>query len=77
MLLRHAEESGAQVFEETKATEVKFAETKGTEIRPTAVTYRRNDGEIGQIHFDYLVDASGRNGIVSTKVYSLGDCCAR
>ncbi|KXN88893.1 Tryptophan 2-halogenase [Leucoagaricus sp. SymC.cos] len=69
MLLRHAEESGAHVFEETKVTEIKFAETKGTEMRPTMALYVCKNGETRQIRFDYLVDASGRNGIVSTKVF--------
>lgn len=68
LLLRHAEESGVQVFEETKVTEIKFAETKGPEIRPTSAIYTRNGGGTGEIRFDYLVDASGRNGIMSTKV---------
>lgn len=68
LLLRHAEESGAKVFEETKVTEIKFAETKGPEIRPVSAVYVRKDGEIGQISFEFLVDASGRNGIMSTKV---------
>ncbi|KAJ3572209.1 hypothetical protein NP233_g3234 [Leucocoprinus birnbaumii] len=67
MLLRHAEESGAHVFEETKVTEIKFEETKGTEKRPTMALYTTKKGETGQIRFEYLVDASGRNGIMSTK----------
>jgi 2-polyprenyl-6-methoxyphenol hydroxylase-like FAD-dependent oxidoreductase len=71
MLLRHAEESGAHVFEETKVTEIRFVETKRTEKRPTMAYYTGKDGETGQIYFDYLVDASGRNGIVSTKVCTL------
>lgn len=70
MLLRHAEESGARVFEETKITDIEF-ETNGAEMRPTSATYTRKNGEVGVVHFDYLVDASGRNGIVSTKVCHL------
>jgi len=68
MLLRHAEESGARVFEETTVTDIMFEETKGSGKRPTIAYYRRKNGEIGQIRFEYLVDASGRNGIMSTKV---------
>jgi flavin-dependent dehydrogenase len=67
MLLRHAEESGARVFEETRVAEIEF-KTNGAEMRPTSATYKRNNGEVGVVHFDYLVDASGKNGIVSTKV---------
>lgn len=66
ILLRHAEDSGAKVFEETKVTEIKFAE--GKELRPISAVYVRRDGQTGEIGFDYLVDASGRNGIMSTKV---------
>lgn len=68
LLLRHAEESGAKVFEETKVTEIKFADPTGTELRPVSAVYVRKDGQTGEINFDYLVDASGRNGIMSTKV---------
>jgi flavin-dependent dehydrogenase len=70
MLLRHAEESGARVFEETKITDIDF-KANGAEMRPVSATYKRNNGEVGQVYFDYLVDASGRNGIVSTKVCHL------
>lgn len=35
--------------------------------RPVAATWRRKDGRSGEITFDYLVDASGRHGILSTK----------
>ncbi len=68
LLLRHAEESGAKVFEETKVTEIKFADTEGTELRPIGAVYVRQDGQTGEIGFDYLVDASARNGMMSTKV---------
>ncbi|KAF9451401.1 FAD/NAD(P)-binding domain-containing protein [Macrolepiota fuliginosa MF-IS2] len=67
LLLRHAESSGAKVFEETKVTEIKFAESTGTELRPISALYTCNNGEAGEISFDYLVDASGRNGVMSTK----------
>ncbi|TEB26484.1 FAD/NAD(P)-binding domain-containing protein [Coprinellus micaceus] len=70
LLLRHAGECGATVLEEHKVIEVHF---EGSEVdrqdtrRPYAVTYARPSGETGRIEFDYLVDASGRNGILSTK----------
>lgn len=35
--------------------------------RPYKATYARSDGKKGEIEFDYLVDASGRNGLLSTK----------
>lgn len=71
LLLRHAAECGATVLEEHKVTEVHFEGSEGdapASRRPYAVTYTRPSGETGLIEFDYLVDASGRNGIMSTKV---------
>lgn len=41
-------------------------ETDGTR-RPVSATWTRKDGTSGKISFDYLVDASGRNGLVSTR----------
>ena len=35
--------------------------------RPVKACYVGADGERGEIEFDYLIDASGRNGIMSTK----------
>lgn len=35
--------------------------------RPVSATWTAKDGSSGTIRFDYLIDASGRNGIVSTK----------
>ncbi|KAF9445368.1 FAD/NAD(P)-binding domain-containing protein [Macrolepiota fuliginosa MF-IS2] len=67
MLLRHAEESGAKVFEETKVAELRFVDPKAAELRPTSAVWTRANGETGEIKFEYLVDASGRNGIMSTK----------
>lgn len=68
LLLRHAEESGAKVFEETKVTEIKFADNEGADLRPIGAVYTKRGGQTGEISFDYLVDASGKNGIMSTKV---------
>lgn len=70
LLLRHSAECGATVLEEHKVIEVHFAETNdgsAADRRPCAVTYLRPSGETGRIDFDYLVDASGRNGVMSTK----------
>lgn len=35
--------------------------------RPVKASYVTDEGERSQISFDYLVDASGRNGILSTR----------
>ncbi|KAJ7468679.1 hypothetical protein FB451DRAFT_1340310 [Mycena latifolia] len=65
ILLRHAQECGAKVYEEHRVTELTFAE--GSDYRPISATFTTGTGEAGSIAFDYLVDASGRAGIMSTK----------
>ncbi|KAF7327989.1 hypothetical protein MKEN_00379500 [Mycena kentingensis (nom. inval.)] len=65
ILLGHAEDCGAQVYEEHKVVEIGFAE--GSDHRPTSARYTTPTGESRTITFDYLVDASGRAGILSTK----------
>ncbi|KAI4595836.1 hypothetical protein KJ359_006473 [Pestalotiopsis sp. 9143b] len=77
LLFRHAERSGASIFEETKVETIRFdtQEAKrpsqdgnaSCNDRPVAATWRHKDGRSGEITFDYLVDASGRHGILSTK----------
>ncbi|KAJ6615415.1 hypothetical protein B0H10DRAFT_2220437 [Mycena sp. CBHHK59/15] len=65
ILLRHAQECGAAVYEERKVTELQFA--AGSDSRPISATFTDATGQTGSITFDYLVDASGRAGIMSTK----------
>ncbi|KAK6216011.1 hypothetical protein LQW54_003986 [Pestalotiopsis sp. IQ-011] len=77
LLFRHAERSGASIFEETKVETIRFdtqearspSQDGNTSFneRPVAATWRRKDGLSGKITYDYLVDASGRHGILSTK----------
>lgn len=67
LLLRHAAASGALVFEETRVTSVEFDGEDGTKARPISAQWRDKEGKAGKITFDWLVDASGRNGLVSTK----------
>jgi hypothetical protein len=38
-----------------------------SDLRPIAANFVRN-GQAGHITFDYLIDASGNKGIMSTKV---------
>lgn len=68
ILLRHAAECGATVLEEHKVNCIEFAshEDGSPSSRPCAATFTCPDGE-GRVTFDYLIDASGRNGIMSTK----------
>ncbi|KAL4954430.1 FAD/NAD(P)-binding domain-containing protein [Aspergillus filifer] len=72
MLFRHAEKSGASVFDGVRVTDIQFDPSTGVgDIgRPVSATYtskQDNNTTTGTIRFDYLVDASGRAGILSTK----------
>ncbi|CDO75697.1 hypothetical protein BN946_scf184585.g10 [Trametes cinnabarina] len=113
ILLQHAAECGAQVYEQTRVTEILFDESPppsplqrradspssppqpspserparpsplrrssavgfaldeggnaGRLARPRSILYETAFGGKGEITFDYLVDASGRAGIMSTK----------
>lgn len=75
-MFRHAGKSGAKTFEGVKVTSIDFvsrpmdpmdsAETI-SECPVSASYERKSDGKAGKIKFDYIVDASGRAGILSTK----------
>lgn len=75
LMFRHAGEEGARIYDGVKITEVQFEETdvEGFDPkaqspgRPVSATWSRKDGSTGNIKFDYIVDASGRVGIMSTK----------
>ncbi|KAG0699370.1 hypothetical protein DFH29DRAFT_983558 [Suillus ampliporus] len=66
MLLDHATSCGTKVFERTRVKSFRFSATEPS--RPVAAEWLCvADGETGVISFDYLVDASGRLGLMSTK----------
>lgn len=76
ILLRHAEKCGAKVIQETQVTDIHFSPKDPTQ--PISASYVRKsksvdghsgevDGGQGEIKFDYLIDASGRRGIMSTR----------
>lgn len=75
ILFKHAGESGVRIFDSVKVKEINFEPRKdepkanGTAKldRPVSAAWTRKDGNSGTIHFDYVVDASGRAGMVSTK----------
>jgi len=67
ILLKHASSCGVQVFEKIKVTTIEFEKQDKPKSRPIAVTYTDLHGEEGHITFNYLIDASGRHGIMSTK----------
>ncbi|KIK62692.1 hypothetical protein GYMLUDRAFT_259974 [Collybiopsis luxurians FD-317 M1] len=63
LMLRHAARSGATVIEETRVMEIEW-----DDARPMAATWKNTQsGQMGQVKFDYLIDASGRAGICSVK----------
>ncbi|GKZ25840.1 hypothetical protein AbraIFM66951_002841 [Aspergillus brasiliensis] len=76
ILFEHARESGAQVFDGVKVSAIDFKpigcqEPHGNEInlgQPVSASWERKDKTAsGTIRFKYLVDASGRAGLISTK----------
>jgi flavin-dependent dehydrogenase len=62
ILLRHATESGAAVYEGVQVTGIQFSGE-----RPISATWKSDMGSTGELGFNWLVDASGRTGIMSTK----------
>ena len=76
-MFRHAGKCGAEIFDEVKVDSIEFVPSDKQNVttesdtldpgRPVSASWSRKDGSSGQIKFDYLVDASGRAGLVSTK----------
>lgn len=70
---------GAHIFDGVKIESIDFSgdskinvpeEGKVANVgRPVSADWKRKDGTTGKIKFDFLVDASGRTGMVSTKYY--------
>lgn len=78
LIFRHAGESGAHLFDGFKVISLGFVPSglprstdPDCEIpdpgRANSATWTTKDGASGVVEFDYLVDASGRQGIMSTK----------
>ncbi|PBK86283.1 putative halogenase [Armillaria gallica] len=65
LLLNHVAEQGVQVHEGTRVDEIHFSPEEPT--RPVSLTWSKDDKTRGEISFNWLVDASGRNGLMSTK----------
>jgi len=66
LMLRHAAKQGVKVFEETRVESIDFTGDPATS-RPIAAHWTNKQGAKGRIAFDWLVDASGRAGVMSTK----------
>ncbi|KAM3080828.1 hypothetical protein ACMFMG_004782 [Clarireedia jacksonii] len=72
LIFKHAGKCGAKTFDGVKVTSIEFQpfEDKTDDAslgKPVSASWSKKDGTTGNIKFDYLVDASGRAGIVSTK----------
>lgn len=77
LMFKHAGKSGVKIFDGVKVHSIKFMSQSDQNIpvdpnfpdlgQPVAATWSKKHGTVGEIKFEYLVDASGRNGIVSTK----------
>lgn len=79
LLFRHAGNCGAHIFDEIKVDAIEFEDGppgdgrrvngngRADQRRPVSATWFGKDGASGSIAFKYLVDASGRNGLVSTR----------
>jgi flavin-dependent dehydrogenase len=76
-MFRHAASSGAKTFDGTKVDSLDFEPYPQDGFvdqvrlanpgRPVSANWSRKDGSAGTVKFEYLIDASGRNGLLSTK----------
>ena len=79
LTFRHAGKMGAEIFDGVKIESIDFGGDSGIKVpegskvvnlgRPVSADWKRKDGTTGSIKFEYLIDASGRAGIVSNKYY--------
>ncbi|KAF7617982.1 radH flavin-dependent halogenase [Aspergillus flavus] len=77
LMFKHARECGARTFDGVKVQSVEFSQTfcldekeSGEQAhlgKPVSASWVRKDKTTGSIKFQYLVDASGRAGLISTK----------
>ncbi|KAF7863836.1 hypothetical protein EAF04_006801 [Stromatinia cepivora] len=78
LLFRHAGESGAHIYDGFNVTSVDFVPSNLPQStdpecmildpsRPASLNWTNKNGTSGVVNFDYLVDASGRQGLMSTK----------
>lgn len=61
LLLRYAQEQGVHVLEDTTVHDVEFAGDRAVRAQWSAA------GDRGAVSFDFLVDASGRGGVLATR----------
>ena len=77
-LFKYAGECGAKIFDATKVNSVEFAPLESSQGgsttsgfsnpgKPISATWTQKDGSSGVVSFEYIVDASGRNGVLCNK----------
>jgi flavin-dependent dehydrogenase len=62
LLLEHAKSQGVQVFDNTGVNQIFFEDD-----RPCGASWSQSDNVTGKIDFNFLIDASGRAGVMSTR----------
>lgn len=62
LLLEHSKSQGVKVFEGTKIRQLSFDGD-----RPRSATWSQSNDTTGEISFDFMIDASGRAGIMATE----------
>jgi flavin-dependent dehydrogenase len=68
LLYRHAGKEGALLFDETKVDSIEFENNGDPKTaRPVVAHWVNKSGQHGKIAFDWLVDASGKAGVMSTQ----------
>jgi hypothetical protein len=68
LMFRHAEKEGVIAFDETKVDSIEFENNGDPKTsRPIAANWTNKAGQKGRIAFDWLVDASGKAGVMSTQ----------
>jgi flavin-dependent dehydrogenase len=66
MLLEHAKSQGVNVFEGVEVRSITHEDGRPKKAGWLVKSRNGGAGQMGEIAFDYLVDASGRNGLMST-----------
>jgi flavin-dependent dehydrogenase len=65
MLLKHAAEQGVKVFEMVEVRSLHFDGNRPVRASYMVKGENGNAGELGEITFDYMIDASGRRGVMA------------
>jgi flavin-dependent dehydrogenase len=67
LLIDHAAEQGVHVYQCVEVNKIHFDNSEARRAVAATVSRVGNGGESWDIHFDYMVDASGRNGIMANR----------